>query len=291
VLADTRDNIRCAGLLKGDTAQTCITAPIKAKGKTIGAVFVARDAKHPFAEEDVELVCAVGSQVGTILENAQLSSKTEALAVLQERERVAREVHDGLAQTLGYMNIQLGIVDQHLSGGHSEKAQAELDEMAQVTREAYQELRQAIADLRTPLSSTGGLRRSLRECAEKFTRQTAIACHFEGHRGLPAVISPTAEVQLVRIVQEALANVRKHAPGSEVWLNVEASEREARVAIRDNGPGFDVNSAASQGRQFGLVTMKERAEGIGGKLFINSRPGLGTTVEVIVPTQSGKKHE
>ncbi len=289
VVEDSGESAGCAGLFGEEKARTCLTVPVKSKGRTIGAIFVARDRRRPFAGDEVELVAAVGSQVGTALENAQLFSKTEALAVLQERERVAREVHDGLAQTLGYLNVQMGIVDHLLSTGKPAKAQAEIEEMALVTREAYQDLRQAVVDLRTPLSSTGGLRRTLREYVEKFSRQTGIACHFEGHRGAPAILPPTAEVQLVRIVQEALTNVKKHAPGSEVWLSVEATSREARVAVRDSGPGFDLESAVMRGGQFGLHTMRERAESVGGTLRIDTRPGAGTTVEVVVPLEGGRR--
>ncbi len=288
LVADTRESARCAGILKAK-AQTCVAVPVRSKGRTIGAIFVARDGGRPLVRDEVELIAAVGSQVGTVLENAQLFSKTEALAVLQERERVAREVHDGLAQTLGYLNVQMGIVDRLLATEEIARAQAEVDEMALVTREAYQDLRQAIVDLRTPFSSTGGLRRTLREYAERFSRQTGILCHFEGHRGPPAILSPTAEVQLIRIVQEALANVKKHAPGSEVWLSVEVRNREALVIIRDNGPGFDLESTMISGRQFGLQTMKERAESVGGTLRIDSRPDAGTTVEVVVPLEKGTR--
>jgi signal transduction histidine kinase len=288
LVADTRESARCAGILKAK-AQTCVAVPVRSKGRTIGAIFVARDGGRPLVRDEVELIAAVGSQVGTVLENAQLFSKTEALAVLQERERVAREVHDGLAQTLGYLNVQMGIVDRLLATEEIARAQAEVDEMALVTREAYQDLRQAIVDLRTPFSSTGGLRRTLREYAERFSRQTGITCHFEGHRGPPAILSPTAEVQLIRIVQEALANVKKHAPGSEVWLSVEVRNREALVIIRDNGPGFDLESTMISGRQFGLQTMKERAESVGGTLRIDSRPDAGTTVEVVVPLEKGTR--
>ena len=289
VVDDIRESARCAGLLGDEKPRTCASVPLKSKGRTTGALFVARERSRPFARDELELISAVGSQVGAVLENAQLFGKTEALAVLQERERVAREVHDGLAQTLGYLNVQLAIVDRLLTTQETEKAQAEMQEMAQVTREAYQDLRQAIADLRTPLSSAHGLRRTLREYAEKVSRQTSIPCHFEGHRGMPAALSPSAEVQVMRIVQEALANVKKHAPRSQVWLRVEATEREARIVIRDNGPGFDLEGAIVGGRQFGLQTMKERAESIGGSLQIDSQPGRGTVVAVLVPLKQSKR--
>ncbi len=287
LVEDTTQSMPCTGLL-GERTGTCVAVPVKSKGRTTGAIFVARDRNRPWQREDVELITAVGAQIGTVLENAQLSSKAEALAVLQERERVSREVHDGLAQTLGYLNVQMSILDRLLTSGETEKAQSEVGEMALVTREAYQDLRQAIVDLRMPLSSTPGLRRTLREYAEKFSRQTGIPCHFEGHRGPPAVLSPTTEVQLIRIVQEAMTNVKKHAPGSEAWLSVEVRNQEALVAIRDNGPGFDLESTIVRGRQYGLHTMKERAESVGGSLRLDSRPGDGTAVEVMVPLEKGK---
>ena len=288
LVEDTRSNPSCAGIFRDERPRTCITVPVKSKGRTIGAIFVVREANRPFARDEVELITAVGSQVGTALENAHLFSKAEALAVLQERERVAREVHDGLAQTLGYLNVQLGILAQLLAAGEGARAQAELEEMTLVTREAYQDLRHALVDLTTPLSSTGGLRRTLREYIEKFSRQTGILCHFEGHRGLPAILSPAAEVQLIRIVQEALTNVKKHASKSEVWLSIETTDKDARVIIRDDGPGFDLESVIIHGGQMGLQIMKERAQSAGGTLRIESRPGVGTTVEVLVPLERGR---
>ncbi len=285
VVADDAEQRSCCAGLPSDNAHTCVVVPVKSKGRTTGVLFLARDRKRPYARDEIELITAVGSQVGTALENAQLFSKTEALAVLQERERVAREVHDGLAQTLGYLNVQMGVVDHLLAAEEYTKVQAEMDEMARATREAYQDLRRALVDLRTAPSSTGGLRRTLREYTEKFSDQTGIPCHFEGHRGMPAILSANAEVQLIRIVQEALNNVKKHAPGSEVWLSVEVKNEEAWVSIRDNGPGFDLETTIMGDAQFGLRTMKERAECVRGRIQISSRPGAGTTVDVTVPLE------
>ena len=287
VIADSRESEGCAGVLGERTPGTCITAPIRSKGNNIGAIFVARPRSRPFDHDEAELVAAVASQVGAVLQNAQLFSKTGAIAVLQERQRVAREVHDGLAQTLGYLNVQMGIVDHRLANEEWAKAQAELEAMAHVTREAYHDLRQSITDLRTPLSPGGSLRRALREHLERFSAQTGIPCTFEGHKGTPAMLSPSAEVQLIRIVQEALTNVKKHSSGAQVWLNVEANDRHVRVVIRDDGPGFDPAGVPKSGR-FGLQTMKERAESTGGSLVIDSRPGAGTRLEVTVPVEASK---
>jgi two-component system nitrate/nitrite sensor histidine kinase NarX len=287
VVPDSQKSASCAGILGDRTPGTCISAPIRSKGINIGAIFVARPTSRPFTLDERGLVTALGSQVGPAIQNAQLFSKRGAIAVLEERQRVAREVHDGLAQTLGYLNVQMGIVDHLLASDDLAKAKAELETMTQVTREAYSGLRLAIMDLRTPLSPTGGLRRTLREYLQRFSLQTGIQCHFEGHRGSAAILSPSAEVQLTRIVQEALTNVKKHAPAAEVWLSVEANERLVRVVIRDNGPGFDPANVPQSGR-FGLQTMRERAEGIGGSLLIESRADAGTRLEVTIPIDEAK---
>lgn len=286
VVEDTLANPRCSGLLKNDSSQICVAVPVKSKGRNIGAMFVARDASIPFEDNEVELLDAVGSQIGSFLENAHLFANAEALAVMQERERVAREVHDGLAQTLGYLNVQMGVVEHLVRSGEVTKIQSELEQMTDVTRRAYDDLRQVISDLRFPVSAAG-LRRAIREYADDFSRRTGIACHFEAHHGLPIVLAPSVEVQIIRIVQESLANVKKHARDAEVWLTVEASEEQAHVAVRDNGPGFDPIAALAQRHQFGLRTMTERAESAGGKLIIRSTPGEGTTVSLTVPMRRG----
>ena len=285
IIRDSAEQASCTGALAENARQTCVSVPVRAKGSNVGAIFITRARSRPFRSDEVELLAALAAHVGPAIENAQLYSKTGAIAVLQERQRVAREVHDGLAQTLGYLNVQMGIVDHLLANSDLQRAQGELETMVRVTREAYGDLRQAIADLGTPPS--GGLRRTLREYLERFTLQSGIRCHFEGHRGSASMLSPSAEVQLVRIVQEALTNVKKHAPGAEVWLSVEARDKWVRVTIRDDGPGFLPAAVTDDGR-FGLRTMKERAEGIGGQLKLDSSPGGGTCVEVTIPVGGAK---
>ncbi|HEU4760179.1 MAG TPA: GAF domain-containing sensor histidine kinase [Dehalococcoidia bacterium] len=287
IIRNAQESASCTGLVPAGAAGTCLSAPIRAKGNGVGAILVVRPASQPFDPEEIELVSALAAQVGPALQNAQLFSKTGAIAVLQERQRVAREVHDGLAQTLGYLNVQMGIIDHHLAAGEAARAQAELEAMTRVTTEAYEDLRRSIMDLRTPLSPGGSLRRTLREYLERFSAQTGIPSHFEGHTGAAAALSPDAEVQLIRIVQEALNNVKKHALSAEVWLSVEASDRRVRVVIRDDGPGFDSASLPRSGR-FGLQTMEERAQSAGGSLVIGSRPGAGTRIEVSIPTEGAK---
>ena len=269
-------------------AGTCVTVPIKCKGNTIGAIFVARPRSRPFKPDEVELATALGSQVGAVLQNAQVFSKTGAIAVLGERQRVAREVHDGLAQTLSYLSTQLRIVDFLLTSAQQDKARAELEAMMRVIQDAHQDLRQSMTDLRTPLSVGGDLCRTLREYVERFSLRTGLPCSFEGGRDVGDALPPSAEVQLIRIVQEALTNVKRHAPGAEVRLRLWADDHQIHIAIQDSGPGFDPAAVPDSGR-FGLLTMKERAESLDGSLAVESRPGAGTRLEITVPFRRAKR--
>ncbi|MDP2673333.1 MAG: GAF domain-containing sensor histidine kinase [Dehalococcoidia bacterium] len=284
VAADSRENAAWAGAFPDGPAMSCLSAPIRSKGNNIGVILVARRISRPLSSDDVDLMTALGRQVGPVLQNAQLFSKSGAIAVLQERQRVAREVHDGLAQTMGYLNVQMGITGHLLADRDLEKAQAELEAMSRVTRDAYEDLRQSIGDLRAPLSPHGDLRRTLREYVERFSLQTGVPCHFENQRDSALALSASAEVQLFRIVQEALTNVKKHAPGARAWLSLKTNHRQVCATIQDDGPGFDPASVGRSGR-FGLQTIKERAESVGGSFVIESRPGAGTRLQVTIPME------
>ncbi len=287
VVQDSRQNASCAGVLPEASAATCVSAPIRSKGKTIGAILLARSKSLPITADEVDLVTALGLQVGPVLQNAQLFGQTGAIAVLQERQRVAREVHDGLAQTLGHLSLQVGITDRLLADRDLDGVRAEVDAMGQAVRDALEDLRQSLVDLRIPFSACGDLRRTLREYVARFSLQTGIPCHFENQRGPALALSPSAEVQLIRIIQEALTNVKKHAPGASVWLRLQTSGRQVHVTIQDDGPGFEPADVGDSGR-FGLQTMKERAESAGGGFVIESRPGSGTRLEVTVPMEGVK---
>lgn len=284
VIENAHEAPSCARIVAARKPATCVSAPVRSKGKGIGALLVLRAGRRSFNNDEVDLVSALGSQVGPVLQNAQLFSKSGAIAMLQERQRVAREVHDGLAQTLGYLNVQMGIIDQLCASGDIDSVRSELQTMAGVTRDAYEDLRQSIADLRTPVALGVGVRRTLREYVERFSLQTGIRSFFEGHTGIPAVLSNESEAHLLRIVQEALNNVRKHAAGATVWVRAEADSHRLTVHIRDDGPGFDPEAVRREHR-YGLRTMAERAEASGGTLSVDSRPGEGTTVQIAMPVE------
>lgn len=219
----------------------------------------------------------------------ELADANEAMAVMKERQRIARELHDSLAQSLGYLHLGLGALERRITAGQTAEAHAELTELRQAARDAYEEARQAIFGLRSMVSRSLGLIPTLTEYLHDWSRRTGITVDLKVDAEETMTLPPVVEVQLIRIVQEAMANVRRHAGAKSVLLSIERDRESASVSIRDDGIGFDAPLLAGEGRdRFGMETMRERAEVVGGKLTFTSRPGQGTTVEVQLPLDGSK---
>jgi signal transduction histidine kinase len=206
------------------------------------------------------------------------------VAVVEERQRIAREMHDGLAQELGYLNLKIGELEADLPSGASSNLRAELGRMKRVVAGAYEEVRQAIFGLRMMVSRGLGLVPILVEYLHEFGEQSGITVELRTADGGPPWLSPAAEVQLIRIIQEALANVRKHAQAEKAWVIFGTEGGKVKVVVQDDGQGFEPGEATRLGRgSFGLQSMRERAELMGGSFEVESRPGAGTKVIVLLP--------
>jgi signal transduction histidine kinase len=258
--------------------------PLKSRGKVLGVMNLASKISHPATPEEVTLLTAIGQQIGVAIENARLYEQVQSMAALEERGRIGRELHDGLAQVLGYLHLQSRAAEGLLSSGQIAQAQAELQEMQEVAQEAYGDVRESILGLRTAITPGAGLIPTLTEYLDKFSQQSGINARLVIGDDAEMKFTPAAEIQLLRIVQEALANVRKHSQASRAWVRFEADEAGAVITIEDDGQGFDP-SRIWQDRQghFGLQTMRERVESVGGELRFDSQPGQGTRVVIRVP--------
>ncbi len=212
----------------------------------------------------------------------ELAEMNEAMAVVRERQRIARELHDSLAQSLGYLHVGLATLDAEIAAGRTARVEEVLADLRKAAREAYEEARQAIFGLRSMVSRTLGLVPTLTEYLHDWSRQTGITVDLKVGSEEAAALPPVVEVQLIRIIQEAMANIRKHAGAHNVLVSVERDRAFARASIRDDGIGFDPPAVESRDR-FGIETMRERAEAVGGKLTLSSRQGQGTTVEIQLP--------
>jgi len=267
-----------------EAARTVVIVPLKLESMTIGVLWIARFDESHFSETDVIWLESMADQVAIAIQHGLMTSQLQSLSIVEERGRIAREMHDGLAQVLGYLNLQVQTLGSLLSQGKTEKLQAELVQMRQAIQTAHADVRENILSLRTTLAQEKGLEAAVKEYLTEFDIQTGIettfSCKVDGDLNLSSV----AEVQLVCILQEALTNVRKHARANRVDVVIRRRRQEdmdfIRMLIADNGIGF---RAARSKRNFGLQTMHERAESVHGRLGIESTRGQGTTIECLLP--------
>ena len=204
---------------------------------------------------------------------------------------LADELHDGLSQSLAFLNMQAQAAQVHLQAGRTQDAGATLGRLAEVARGLQSDMRELIGDLLVVSLPSEGFCETLRQVTVRFEEQNGLAVKLEiGDDAAalcdPSCLAPTTGIQLVRIVQEALANVRKHAgcPG-RVTVRLKLASGQMWLTVEDDGVGFDP-AARAAGEHYGLRVMGQRAARIGGALAVHSAPGAGTRVEVCVPVQS-----
>lgn len=219
---------------------------------------------------------------------AQLILQQQALLVLRERERLARELHDSLGQVLGYTNIQIQAIRELLKSSRIPEADRSLIRLSQVIMEANTEVREFIYEVKTTLLFKEGFFAALQQYLTHFEQNFQIRVEAQNPDGLTdAELDLPVGVQLFRIIQEALANVRKHARASKVTITFQKQDQKIRVSVADDGVGFDPEKFAAGQSSFGLEVMRERAGQISGAIQIDSEPGQGTTVTVIIPVYTG----
>jgi nitrate/nitrite-specific signal transduction histidine kinase len=275
-------------ILEGAPPAAGLAAPLKRGDNVLGALCVGRKEARAFQPEDRELLDGLAAQAAIAIENARLYEEVRSLATLQERERIAREMHDGLAQALGYLHFRLKTLEDRLEGGGQSPGSAELAEMRMAAGKAFEEVRQSIFGLRTMVSRSLGLIPTLTEYLHEFSAQHGIQVDLQVQEDRTPRFSSGEETQLVRIIQEALTNIRKHAAATRAVIRFGMRDEHWEVTVQDNGRGFESEPIRRLGvRGFGLQTMRERVEGLGGGLEIESRPGEGTKVTVRLPGPPG----
>jgi nitrate/nitrite-specific signal transduction histidine kinase len=271
-----------------------LAVPIVSGTRVLGNVYVAeKRGGVEFSAEDEETLVRLATQAALAIDNARLHRRVRDVAITEERERIAREMHDSLAQVLGYVNTKAQAVEELLKRGQTDRAAAQVAQLGEASRAAYADVREGILALRTSLGGGRGLLEALTDFTHRWTEQSDVEASLlvlppgASLDGLPAA----AELQLLRIVQEALANVRKHAEAKRVEIRITARASEVETVIADDGSGFVLGQARTGGDQlprFGLSTMRERAESVGGTLDIHSVPGEGTRVTVRLPRSASE---
>jgi nitrate/nitrite-specific signal transduction histidine kinase len=271
------------GIIRQEGLQTFLGVPVSTRGRAIGCLAVGFRRVRAVIDDEVQLLARMANQAAIAIDNARLYEQVQSLAILEERDRLGREMHDSLGQSLGLLNLKAKLVEDLVAGGRTRDAEEELTQMRQTIREAYDEVRHAISGLRTS-GAREDLEVALRVQVARFREQAKLPVTFEVRGPVPQMPA-LAAVQITRIVQEALTNVRKHAQATAVDVTLWSENGNLLlVRVGDNGRGFELEAVqAASGARFGLETMRERAEGIDGTLDVRSAPGRGTIITLTVP--------
>ncbi len=272
------------------TVQAILAVPLTVKGSPIGVLEVLKTSEgSEFDGEDLETLSAFAAQAAIAIENARLYSdlRLERDRLLDTEETVRRklqvELHDGLAQDLASMAMKTNTIVKQMTRD-TEKAAVELEVLEDDLREAVKGVRNLLFDLRPLVLEARGLIPALEDYVERSQPETSAQLHLDVAE-FGGLLSHQAEIGAFGVVQEAMTNIRKHAQAKNVWIVLEGTPERFTLAIRDDGLGFDTSQVTQiyeQRGSFGLLNMQERAALIGGKLSIESRPGQGTTVKVVV---------
>ena len=263
-----------------------LAIPIVCKGPFRGNLYVSEKITAlEFAPEDEETLVRFATAAAIAIDNAHLNQRLRTLAVAEERVRIAREIHDGMAQILAYVNTKAQAVKAYLDKDKPEQASAQLEQLASAAREVYTDAREGIMALRTRVGPDQPLSEALQHYIERWELQSGIAGSLEIEGEIQ--VSTTVELQLLRILQEALSNTRKHSGATQVEVRIHQERDRLIASVEDDGTGFDPSNRPREAfPRFGLAIMRERAESIGGSLDLETSPGSGTRVKIEVPFAS-----
>jgi len=260
------------------------SVPLYVDDRRLGILNVASADWRELSTDELNLLSTVGGLVSLAIERTRLAERGATLAAAEERNRIARDIHDTLAQSLAAIAMQLESADAFLETPNPPRASETVRRALALTRMALDEARRSVMDLRsTPLVGRG-LGPALRALAGEIAESTGVRVpvrieEVEHHESLSAAI----EIGVYRIVREALTNVARHARATSAVVRLERRGARLHVQITDDGVGFDLSHVPAE--RFGLLGMSERARLLGGELTISSAPDEGTTLDVDVPVE------
>ena len=254
---------------------------LQTEGETLGALFLGSREPGTFKPAQIDMMKAIASQIALAVRNAQLYTQLRQTAVIEERYRLSREMHDGVAQTLGYLGMQAERLERMAARGETDRLPAELQDLHEVIANAYLEVRETIDGLRLTVDGPGGFGEALAAHIADFTRRTGLPVDCSGAETLPEM-PPEVALHLLRIAQEALTNVRRHANASHAWVDLARYNGTLELTVSDDGRGFE-NDSPFDRQHVGLASMRERVRSLDGQLTVASSPGQGTRVTARVP--------
>ncbi|MGI9301136.1 MAG: sensor histidine kinase [Gammaproteobacteria bacterium] len=255
-----------------------IAVPLRHRNATLGVYtfFIAREkvANRPGLGD---LLTSVGQHLGVAIQQARMDHDANRLVLMEERTRLANELHDSLAQTLASLRMQARVLDETLHQGDESVTWQEMEKIESMLDEAHTELRELIGRFRAPIDKDG-LVSAIENAAARFRKETGVPIFLQNEwQGVE--IDSESQLEATRIVQEALANIRKHGHAEAVRILLSRDKERFWVLIEDDGVGFHRSRLPENpGEHIGLTIMKERARKLGGELRIETEPGEGTRV-------------
>jgi signal transduction histidine kinase/ligand-binding sensor domain-containing protein len=257
--------------------RSALVVPLKVKGAVIGVLDVESDRLNDFDESDLTVVQSLAHQIAVAVDNARLFEEAQQLAVLKERQRLARDLHDAVTQTLFSASLIAEVLPR-IWERDSEEGQRRLAEVRELTRGALAEMRTLLLELRPSALVDAELGDLLRQLAEATIGRARVPVDVQ-IEGEYSQMTPDVKVALYRIAQEALNNVAKHSGAGQATVRLRCGAEVVRLCISDDGHGFDVGSIPPD--HLGVGIMRERAEAIGATLTIESEIGQGTDVTIV----------
>ena len=264
-----------------------VAVPLEHQGRLLGAYNLYMAEAQPIPEEVSLLFTAIGEHLGMAIENARLMRENLRMTVMSERQMMANEVHDSLAQTMAYMKMRVELLREALLGYESGKALKYSGDIQQALDEAYASLRELLTQFRNRMDPLG-LEHALEELAAGYFGRTGVELEFENR--IPDLnLTVDQEVQVFHILQEALSNVARHSGAKRAWLRLESANGHYAFIVEDDGRGVFVMGAQPDLRHhFGISIMSERAQRLGGNIEIANRPQGGARLRLLVPIRPEK---
>jgi two-component system NarL family sensor kinase len=265
--------------------------PIYAGPRRLGVMNLAAANWRELTSDELQLLYTIGYQIGVAVERARLHARAAQAAAMEERLRLARDLHDALAQSIAAIGLHLEAADTLLdrTPKRTHAAHEKVREALRLTRDSLQEVRAIVHNLRSPALGTRPLPEALRALAAEYARTYGLSVEVRG-TAPTARLTPMQESQLFRVAQEALTNVAKHAAAHRVWVRLTPGPHRITLSVRDDGRGFIIGRPASGPTPggYGLKSMADRVRLLGGVLRVRSQPGRGTTVTATVPVEGGE---
>jgi len=264
--------------------RTVTVFPIRVYGNLLGVFNLYFTDRRQVSAEDRRLLEALGQHLGIAIQNQRLVSRDRELAVFEERSLLARELHDSIAQSLAFLNIQVQLLEDSLARDARNEMNEVLSRIREGVQESYDDVRELLTHFRSRVKQEEDIGDSLRQMLVRFGVQTGLNTEFSD-AGSGVQLPAESQLQILHILQEALSNVRKHAEAKRVRLALQR-DQEYVFTVEDDGRGFDASAGVDESH-IGLRIMRERAQRIGAVISVSSAPGRGTKVTLRLPLGQG----